>query len=225
MNSGLNVARTPFDAAGDVGGHDHDGVLEVHRAALAVGEPAVVHQLEEHVEHVDVCLLELVEQHHRVRPPAHRLGELAALVVTHVAGRRAHEARHGVLLHVLRHVDPDHGLLGVEHELGQRAGQLRLADAGGTDEQERADRPVGVLEAGAGTAQGVGDGLHRLVLADHAIVEALLHVDELGHLALHQLRDRDPRPLGHDLGHVLVVDLLLEEGHVGLNAVEAGLLV
>ena len=36
------------------------------------------------------------------------------------------------------------------HELG-------LADAGGTQEQERADRPVGVLETGARAAHGVGD--------------------------------------------------------------------
>ena len=32
------------------------------------------------------------------------------------------------------------------------------------------------------------------------------------------LRDRDAGPLGHDLGHVLVVDLLLEEGLVGLDS-------
>ena len=32
----------------------------------------------------------------------------------------------------------------VEHELGQRAGQLGLADAGRAEEQERADRAVGV---------------------------------------------------------------------------------
>ena len=35
----------------------------------------------------------------------------------------------------------------VEHELGQRARQLGLADAGRAEEQERADRPVGVLQA------------------------------------------------------------------------------
>jgi hypothetical protein len=54
-----------------------------------------------------------------------------------------------VLLHVLGHVDADHGLLVVEHELGQRTRQLGLADAGGTDEEERADRPVRVLQPGA----------------------------------------------------------------------------
>ena len=49
-------------------------------------------------------------------------------------------------------------LLVIEQEIGQRLGQLGLADAGGAEEQERADRPVGILQAGAGAAHGVGDG-------------------------------------------------------------------
>ena len=72
--------------------HDQHGVGEVDRAALAVGEAAVVEHLQQDVEHVGVGLLDLVEQHHRVGPAAHRLGELAALVVADVAGRRADEA-------------------------------------------------------------------------------------------------------------------------------------
>ena len=38
-----------------------DGVLEVDRAALAVGQPAVVEHLQQHVEDVRVRLLDLVE--------------------------------------------------------------------------------------------------------------------------------------------------------------------
>ena len=48
-----------------------------------------------------VRLLDLVEQHDRVRPAAHGLGELAALLVADVARRRADQPRDGVLLHVL----------------------------------------------------------------------------------------------------------------------------
>src|SRR5215211_1082549 len=206
------------EPAGHVRGHDHDGVLEVDRAALAVGQPAVVHQLEQHVEHVGVRLLDLVEEHDRVGPPPHRLGELAALLVADVARRRSHQPRHRVLLHVLGHVDAHHGLLRVEHELGERPGELGLADARGADEQEGSDRPVGVLEPGARAAQRVRNRLDRLVLADDPLVEALLHVDELLDLALHQLRDRDPRPLRDHLGDVLVVDLLLEEARVAVGA-------
>ena len=42
-------------------------------------------------------------------------------------------------------------------KLGQRPGQLGLADAGRAEEEERADRAVGVLEAGAGAAHRGGD--------------------------------------------------------------------
>ena len=187
----------------DVRGHDQDRVREVDRPALAVGQAAVVHDLQQHVEDVGVRLLDLVEQDHRVGAPAHRLGQLPALVVADVAGRRADQARDRVLLHVLGHVDADDRLLGVEHELGQRPRQLGLADAGRAEEQEAADRPVRVGEAGPRAAQRVGDGLDRLVLADHAVVEALLHLDQLLDLALEQTADRDPGPLADDLGDVL----------------------
>ena len=130
-------------------------------------------------------LLDLVEQDDLVRPPADRLGQLAALVVADVAGRRADQPRHGELLHVLAHVDADHRVLVVEQELGERPGQLGLADAGRAEEQERADRAARVLEPGARAADRVGHGLDRLVLADDALVQPLLHLDELRRLALH----------------------------------------
>ena len=105
-------------------------VLEVDRPALAVGQPPVVEQLQHHVQHFGMRLLDLVEEHDRVRPPADGFGELAGLLVADVSRRRADQPRDRVLLLVLRHVDADHRLLVVEQELGERAGQLGLADAG-----------------------------------------------------------------------------------------------
>ena len=82
----------------------------------------------------------------------------------------------------------------------------------GPEEQERADRPVRILEAGAGAADRVGHGLDGLVLPDDPLVQALLHVDELRRLAFHQAADRDPGPGRHDVGDVVRPDLLLEQG-------------
>ena len=48
-------------------------------------------------------------------------------------------------------------LLVVEQELGQRPRQLGLADAGRAEEEERAERPVRVLQPGAGAPDRVGD--------------------------------------------------------------------
>ena len=92
-----------------------------------------------------VRLLDLVEQKHCVRAPPHGLGQLPALLVAHVAGRRADEPRDRVPLLVLGHVEPDHRSLVVEHELRQRPCELGLADAGRAEEDEGADRPVRIL--------------------------------------------------------------------------------
>ena len=216
MNSGLNAARTAAitcssrAARPEVGRQDQDGVAEVDRAALPVGQPALVEHLQQHVEHVRVRLLDLVEQHHRVRPPAHRLGQLTALVVADVAGRRADQPGHRVLLAVLAHVDADHRALVVEQEVRQRLGQLGLADAGRAEEQERAGRPVRVGDAGPAAAHRVGHRLHGLLLADDALAQLVFHPQQLGGLALEHPAGRNAGPRRHHVGDVVGTDLLLE---------------
>ena len=79
----------------------------------------------------------------------------------------------------------------------------------GTEEDERADRPVRVLQARARAPERVRDGLDGRVLPDHAPVQTLLHVDQLLGLALEQPGDGDPRPRADDRGDVVLVDLLL----------------
>ena len=173
---GLHVFGLLEHLRPDVRGHDDDRVAEIDGAAVAVGEPAVVEHLQEHVEDVGVGLLDLVEQHHGVGPTPDRLGELAAFLIADVAGRRADQARHRVLLHVLRHVEADHGVLVVEEELGEgfaRARSCRRRWARGRGTSRSA---VGILQTGARPPDRLGDGLDRLVLTDHAQVEALLHL-------------------------------------------------
>src|ERR1043165_9681457 len=195
----------------DVRRHDDHGVLEVDHASLRIRQTPVVEDLQHHVEDLGMRLLDLVEEHDRVRPPSDRLGELPALLVTDVARRRADETRDGVALHVLRHVDAHHGVLVVEQVLGERAGQLRLAHAGRAHEDERADRTVRVLEAGARAAHRVRNGVHRVLLPDHALAEVVLHAHELLHLGLEHLLHRDAGPLRHDLGDVLVRHFLAQQ--------------
>src|SRR5687768_4086336 len=153
-------------------------------------------------------LLDLVEEDHRVRTASHLLGEEPALFVPDVAGRRAEQPRHGELLHVLGHVDPDQRVLVAKQVLGERASKLRLADAGRSEEDERADRALRVLEAGARATDGAGDGFHRVVLADDATVEGVLHAGELGRLLLLELAERDAGPARDDELDVLLADRL-----------------
>ena len=205
-------------AAADVGGHDDDGVAEVDLAADAVGELSVVEHLEQHVEHVGVCLLNLVEQHDAIGFAAYTLGELAALLVAHISRRRSDEAAHGELLHVLAHVDAYHGGLAVEEVFGQNLGQVGLADAGGAEEEEAADGAVGVLEAGAVAADGFGNLGDGLVLTHHAALQLFLHTQQAVALALGDAFHGHAGHHGHYGSHVLVGD-----GHLALALVSVPL--
>ena len=198
----------------DVGRHDQDRVLEVDRPALGVRDPAVVQDLQQHVEDIRVGLLDLVEEHDRVGLPADRFRQLAALLIAHISGRRSDQAGDRVLLHVFAHVDADHVLLVVEQCLGQRLRQLRLADARGAEEEEGTDRLGRVLDARFAAEDRLGDHGHGLVLADDAPVQLVLQVQGLGALALRQLADRDPRPAGDDAADLVLRHAVADQGQV-----------
>ena len=186
-----------------VGCHDDDGVLEVHPAALGIGDDAVLQDLQQDVPHILMGLLDLVEQHHGIGLTAHLLGELAALLVAHIAGRRADQTRHRVLLHVLGHIDTHHGVLVAEHRLRQGLAQFSLAHARGAQEQEGADGPLGVLQTHAAAANGLGHGGHGIVLPHHTLVELLLQLQQAHGLILGQAGDGNTGPAGHHLGDVV----------------------
>src|SRR5207302_10184389 len=101
-----------------------------------------------------------------------------------------------------------------------------LADASRPEEQERADRAVGIAEAGPPAPHGVRHRADRVLLADDPVRESLFHLDELLDLALQQPGDRDAGPLGDGDRDVLLVDLLAEHalalGPVGQPAVLLG---
>ena len=209
--------------AADVGGHDDHRVAEIHGAALAVGEPAVVQDLEQEVEDVRVRLLDLVEQHHAVGAAAHRLGELAPLFVADVARRRTNHPCHRVLLHVLRHVEPHHRALVVEQEFRERTRSLGFPHTGRPEENEGTRWTVDVLQAGPAPPHGVGDRGHRGLLACNALAQLGFKTGEPLPLRFEHLGHRNARPLGHDLGDVLGVHLLLEVARAGLHFGEPSL--
>ena len=71
------------------------------------------------------------------------------------------------------------------------------------------NEPVGrrVLDARAGAPDRLRDRDDRLALADHALVQLVLHVHEPLGLGLGELEDRDARPHGDDVGDLLLTDL------------------
>ena len=152
-------------------------------------------------------LLDLVEKHHAKRLAAHLLGELAALFVADVSRRGAEEARGGEAVVELAHVHLDQGVVVAEEELGESLGQLRLTHTGRAGEDEGAGRTVRVLQAGAGAADGAGDGLDCLVLADDALVQLVFHVEETAGLAFGELEHRDAGPVGQHVCDLVLADL------------------
>lgn len=95
------LAHVVEERSAEVARHDDDRVAEVDDAALAVREPPVVEHLQEELVELARRLLDLVDEHDRVRLAADVLRELPALVVADVARGRADETGDRVLLGVL----------------------------------------------------------------------------------------------------------------------------
>ena len=171
-----------------------------------------------------MSLLDLVEQNHRIRASSHRLGQLAALFIADVSRRRANQPRDGVTLLIFRHVDANHRPFVIEQELRQRSRQLRLTDAGRSQEDEAPQWTVRVLQSCSSAPDRVTHRADGLFLANDALVDPLFHVDELLDLTFYQSLDRDTGPLADHLGDIVGVDLLFQEFARRLRLAEASLL-
>lgn len=108
---------------------------------------------------------------------------------------------------VLAHVETDHPVLAPEERLRKRAGEFGLADAGGAEEEEAPDRAAGVGQTGPRAQDGVGDGGHRFVLADDALVQMLFQSQQSFPLLLGEAADGNSGLAGHDVGDVFDADL------------------
>ncbi len=144
-------------------------------------------------------LLDLVEKHDLIGPAADRFRERAAFLIADIARRRADQTRDRVLFHIFRHVETADRLIVVEKEIGQRLGQLRLADARRPEEEEGTDRPIRILQSGARATHGPRNGGNRFRLTDNALTERRFHLQELLALTLEHLVDRNAGPARDDL--------------------------
>ena len=151
-------------------------------------------------------LLDLVEQHDRVRVTTNGLGKLTALVVAHVTRRATDKLGDLELAAELRHVEADERVLTAKEVLGERLGELGLACAGGTQEDKAATGTTRILERRAAAAHGLGNGLDGLVLTDDARLEHAFGLQQAAALALGERGNRHARGHGHDVGNLTHVD-------------------
>jgi hypothetical protein len=192
---GKAQTRLSFDhLRPDVRGHDNDRVAKVHFAPSGVREITLFHDLQQHVKDLGMRLLDLVENDDGIGATTDSLGELARILVAHVARGRSDQPGRRVPLHKFGHVQLQQCVLTAEHELGQRLGQFRLAHPGGAEEYEGTDGPVRIPEPGPGPAHRLGDRRDGLVLADDTPVEIFLHVQQPLRLITVQLGQRDAGP-------------------------------
>ena len=177
----------------DVRRHDQDRVAEVDVAAERVGQPALLHDLEEHVEDVGVRLLDLVESTTAVRTAAHLLGELAALLVADVARRRADEPATRCASPCTRTCrswisassSPNMNFASCLREVASCRrpwGPRKMNEPIGRRGSFRPERE---------RRTALRDRLDRLVLADDGLVELVLHLEQALGLGLLEPRQRD----------------------------------
>ncbi len=140
-------------------------------------------------------------------PAPHPLGELAALVVPDVPGRRADQPRHRVPVVELRHVELDHASslpnrnsASARHRsvLPTPVGPAKMNDPAG---RRGSFRPARVLRTARATAPTASSW------PTTRRVQLVLHVGEPRALRRGQQPHRHARPVGQHLGDVVGADL------------------
>ena len=190
----------------DVRSHDDDGVLEVDTAAEAVGEASFVHHLKQEIEDIGMSLLDFVEKHDGVGATSNLLGELTAFLVSDVSRRCSDETRHCEFFHIFAHVDADKCVGRIEHIFGEFLGKVGFADACRTEEEESADRLVGILQADTVALDGLNHFFDSVVLTDDSFLDGRAHLQKTFSFSHGYALNGYAGHHCHDLGHLVLVD-------------------
>mmetsp|Transcript_38885 Transcript_38885/g.62795 ORF Transcript_38885/g.62795 Transcript_38885/m.62795 type:complete len:265 (+) Transcript_38885:969-1763(+) len=151
-------------------------------------------------------LLHLVEKHQAVRLPADAICQLTLLVVPNVARRAADQLGNCVPLHVLTHVQANHGFLLSEVGCCKGLAELGLTHTGGPAEDKGRDRAVRILQTSASTADSLGNSCHGFCLTDDAAVQRLLELNEAAAFVRGDLLDGHAGPLRNHLSDICFGD-------------------
>jgi len=182
-------------------------------AAVAVGQASFVKDLQQQVENVGVRFFDFVQQDNSIRFAADAFGQLSPLVVPHIARRRANEPADGIFFHVFAHINAHKAVRGIEHIGGQQFCQVGLPHPGGSQEYERADGFVGILQPGAVAVDGPYHGFHGIVLTNDLLLEYDRHVEQTLRFrfrdAAYGHRGDHGNHFGHRVGiHLFLIGLL-----------------
>ena len=87
-----------------VGGHDQHDIAEIDRAAVVIGQLAVIHHLQQDVIDIRVGFFDLIKQQHTMGVLIDAVSEHATLVKPDISRRGANQAGNGMFLHIFGHV-------------------------------------------------------------------------------------------------------------------------
>ena len=106
----------------DVGGHNDNGVSEIDFASKAIGDLAILENLQENVPDIGVGFFDFIKKDDAVGATADFFGELAALFVADVSWGGTDKAGDIKLFHVFGHVELNKGIFLAEDFFGEGFG-------------------------------------------------------------------------------------------------------
>ena len=144
-------------------------MAQVDRASVAIGQPAVVEDLEEEVPDLRMRLLELVEEEDGEGLLADLGDQRRGLLLGVFASPRRRSRLSGVWYSLMSSRTSRSSR--AKDERAEGLGDLRLAGPGRADEEEDAERARRISEAGLHERDPVDEALDRLRLPEDASVE------------------------------------------------------
>ncbi len=203
----------------DVRGHDEECVLEIHCPALGIRQPAVIQYLQHDVEHIRMCLLYLIKEHHCIRSPSHGFGELSTFIMADVTRRCTYHTGNCVLLHILGHVDAYYVVLVIEEFSRKGFGKFCLTYAGRSQEYEASNGSLWIFDTCISTDHRISYCLYSFFLAYDALVQVLFDMHKFLTLSFQKLGDRDLRPDRNDICNILFTHFFAQQ-HLILRSLE-----
>ena len=134
---------------------------------------AVIHHLEQDVEHIRMRLFDFVQQQHAMRMLIHAISQKSALIEPDIAWRRANQAGYCVFFHVFGHVktqqlDPK--------GICQLFGHFGFTNTCWPREEIVPNGLFWFPQTRAGQFDRRGQGLDRFVLAEHHALECFFQI-------------------------------------------------
>ncbi len=137
---------------------------------------------------------------------AYTLGELSALLISHVSRRRSHKAAHREFFHIFTHVDSYKSVGRVKQIFRELLCQMGFSDTGRPQEHESAYRLVGVLKSHPVTLNRFHNLLNGIILPDYSRFELRSHFTQPHALGLSYTLHRHTGHHGNNLSHLILVD-------------------